>query len=68
MGDGPEDQILRKLDRYRKGDGVSDRQWRDVVGILRMNDTSLDRDYLQHTATVVELADLLTAALDAAAT
>ena len=64
----PEDQILRKLNWYRKGDGVSDRQWRDVIGILRMNDTSLDQDYLQHTAAAVNLSDLLTAALDAAAT
>ena len=63
----PEDQILRKLDWYRKADGVSDRQWRDVVGILRVNLTSLDQDYLQHTATAVGLADLLTAALNAAA-
>ncbi len=55
------------LDRYRKGDDVSDRQWRDVVGILRMNDTSFDQDYLQRTATAVDLTDLLTAALDAAA-
>ena len=63
----PEDQILRKLDWYWKADGVSDRQWRDVVGILRVNLTSLDQDYLQHTATAVGLADLLTAALNAAA-
>lgn len=63
----PEDQILRKLDWYRKADGASDRQWSDVVGILRMNVASLDQDYLKHTATAVDLADLLTAALDAAA-
>ena len=63
----PEDQVLRKLDWYRKADGVSDRQWRDVVGILRVNLTSLDQDYLRHTATAVDLSDLLTAALADAA-
>ena len=63
----PEDQILRKLDWYRKADGGSDRQWLDVVGILRVNLTSLDQHYLRYTATAVDRSDLLTAALAAAA-
>ena len=63
----PEDQILRKLDLYGKSDGGSDRQWLDVVGILRVNLTSLDQDYLRYTATAVDRSDLLTAALAAAA-
>jgi hypothetical protein len=32
----PEDAVLSKLDWYRMGGGVSDTQWRDVIGILRI--------------------------------
>ena len=54
-----EDQVLRKLDWYRQGDRVSDRQWRDVVGILRVHHETIDRAYLTSTAHVLDLgADL----------
>ena len=54
-----EDQILRKLDWYRQGDNVSDRQWRDIIAILRINRTSLDNLYLDATAALVDLSGLL---------
>ena len=50
-----EDQVLRKLDWYRQGERVSDRQWRDVVGILRVHHETIDRDYLTSTAGVLDL-------------
>lgn len=58
----PEDQVLRKLDWYRRGGGVSDRQWRDIVAILRINQGHLDNEYLSSTAREVGLSQLLTEA------
>jgi hypothetical protein len=59
----PEDQVLRKLEWYRDGGGVSDRQWRDVVAILRTRAGALDDEYLTTTATAVGLDALLDEAL-----
>ena len=58
-----EDQVLRKLDWYRSGGRASDRQWRDVVGILRVHGTSIDRAYLTATARALDLVDDLDEAL-----
>ncbi len=54
-----EDQILRKLSWYRDGGEVPDRQWRDIVGLLRTQQTILDFDDLRNAAIELELADLL---------
>ena len=59
----PEDILLQKLRWYRKGGEVSDRQWRDVVGIVRVQGTRLDRTYLYSQAPVLGVTDLLTRAL-----
>jgi len=61
----PEVQVLRKLDWYLKGGSVSDRQWRDVVGILRTT-RALDTGYLLEAARTIGLHDLLAVALDQA--
>lgn len=61
-----EDQVLRKLDWYRRGDSVSDRQWRDVVGILRVHGAAVDQDYLTTTARACGLSRDLDAAMRAA--
>ena len=37
----------------------SDRQWQDVLGVLRVQGSALDRDYMQRMATRVDVADLL---------
>lgn len=61
-----EDIILRKLDWHRRGGGVSDRQWRDVVGILKTGNRALDRDYLQTQAERLGLQNALARASEEA--
>lgn len=55
----PEDLVLQKLDWYRRGGGVSDRQWRDVLGLLKVQADRIDRAYLQRWANVIQVTDLL---------
>ncbi|MBI5543235.1 MAG: hypothetical protein HY901_05065 [Deltaproteobacteria bacterium] len=55
----PEDTIVRKLYWYRLGQEVSDRQWRDVLGMLRVGRGDLDRTYLVRAAELAGIADLL---------
>lgn len=55
----PEDTILHKLRWYHMGGGVSERQWLDVLGVLKTQNTALERAYLQHWAVQLGVADLL---------
>jgi len=59
----PEDILLQKLRWYRKGGERSERQWRDILGIIRVQAQRLDRDYLRVNAPVLGVADLLARAL-----
>jgi len=59
-----EDTILSKLDWHRQGGSVSDRQWRDVLGVLKVQAGALDRDYLRDWAARLNLTDLLRRAID----
>jgi hypothetical protein len=58
-----EDILLQKLHWFRKGGEISDRQWRDILGIVRVQGRRLDRAYLRLNAPVLEVADLLERAL-----
>ena len=62
----PEDTVLHKLAWYEKGGRVSDRQWGDVVGVLRVQGTRLDVEHLRRWATELNLVELLDRALHAA--
>lgn len=62
----PEDNILRKLVWFRMGDEVSDRQWRDILGILRISGAVLDLAYLQAWAPRLGVDDLLARAQEQA--
>jgi hypothetical protein len=55
----PEDIVLRKLEWFRMGGGISDRQWNDVLGVLKVQSTALDIEYLRHWARELGLTDLL---------
>jgi hypothetical protein len=59
----PEDIILAKLEWYRDGGEISDRQWRDILGVLSLQKNQIDLDYLRKWATTLHLTDLLTRVL-----
>jgi len=59
----PEDTILAKLEWYRIGGEVSERQWRDILGVLKTRANALDFDYLRKWASELRVKDLLERAL-----
>ncbi|MCS7055413.1 MAG: hypothetical protein NZM18_04465 [Thermoflexales bacterium] len=61
---GPEDVILAKLEWYRLGGEVSERQWRDVLGVLKVCAGDLDLDYPRRWAAELNVEDLLERALE----
>jgi hypothetical protein len=70
VGDGrvlpvhpPEDILLQKLRWYQMGGRSSDRQWRDIQGIIRVQGARLDREYLREHAPSLGVETLLTDAL-----
>jgi hypothetical protein len=59
----PEDVILSKLEWYRMGGEVSDRQWRDILGVLKTRAGELDLDYLRKWANELNVTNLFERAL-----
>lgn len=60
---GPEGIVIQKLLWFREGGGVSDRQWRDVLGVLKSQRQSLDLEGMRQQAEACRVADLLREAL-----
>ena len=59
-----EDTVLAKLEWYRMGGEVSDRQWRDALGVLKVQGLRLDLAYMRHMAAGLGVNDLLERALE----
>jgi hypothetical protein len=59
-----EDIILQKLMWFVEGGGVSDRQWRDIRGVIRVQGAALDRTYLERHAASHGCSTLLHRALN----
>ena len=55
--------VLQKLIWYREGGSISDRQWGDVLGILRTQGERLDREYLDRWVRRQGLGELFARAL-----
>jgi hypothetical protein len=71
LGDGPghelvvaspEDVIAQKLVWFQLGDRVSERQWQDALGVLKVAGTRLDLEYLRRVSAMLGVAELLAAA------
>ena len=62
----PEIVVLRKLDWYRKTGETSDRQWRDVQAVLRVQGERLDFPRMRSLAEATELETLLDRAVSEA--
>ena len=54
----PEDVVLHKLIWFRKGNETSERQWRDIAGILKTQQSRLDITYMTDWADRLHIRDL----------
>jgi len=59
-----EDTVLTKLEWYRMGGETSERQWRDVLGVVKTQGARLDVDYLRQWAVQLGVLDLVERALN----
>ncbi len=58
-----EDTLLAKMEWYQMGGQTSERQWRDILGVLKVQAGRLDLDYLRRWAKELKVGDLLERAL-----
>ena len=54
-----EDSVLLKLEWFRIGNEVSDRQWTDIINVMRTQGDALDRAYLDRWSAEIGVKDLL---------
>jgi hypothetical protein len=54
-----EDTILSKLEWYKSGGSVSDRQWKDILGVIKVQGELLDKRYLLKWAEELGVTELL---------
>ena len=60
----PEDVILSKLDWFVKGNEVSERQWLDILGVIKVQKDRLDLPYLRQWADELRVDKLLKKAFE----
>ena len=60
-----EDTVLSKLEWYKLGDEVSDRQWNDIIGVIKLQGCKLDIAYMRKIARELDVLALLERALEA---
>jgi len=58
-----EDIVVQKLDWFEKGQRISDRQWQDLVGVLKVRGSDLDLDYVRRWAAELGLTEICDRAL-----
>lgn len=58
-----EDIVLAKLEWFRAGGEISERQWGDVIGVLRAGAPRMELEYLRRSARWLGVTDLLERAL-----
>lgn len=59
----PEDVILSKLEWFEADERGSERQWNDILGVIRVQADALDLAYLRRWAVALALSHLLERAL-----
>jgi hypothetical protein len=59
----PEDIVLSKLNWYKQGNMISERQWNDILGVMKVRHNILDLNYLRKWALHLDLDKLLIKAL-----
>jgi hypothetical protein len=59
----PEDVVLSKIEWYEANGRVSERQWGDIVGLLRAHRGALDLPYLRRWADELGVGEILDLAL-----
>ncbi|HEX8596947.1 MAG TPA: hypothetical protein VF952_00330 [Chloroflexia bacterium] len=60
----PEDLVLRKLEWYRNTNLTSERQWTDILGVLKVQARALDFVYMHVWAQRLGISELLGQALE----
>jgi hypothetical protein len=58
-----EDIILAKLEWFKSGGEISQKQWNDILGVLRVQGQNLDFEYLRSWGEKLGVANLLESAL-----
>jgi hypothetical protein len=60
----PEDIIINKLIWFKMGGEVSDRQWLDAIGVIKVQGESLDKSYLKDWSQKLQILELLNKAFN----
>ncbi|MEO8231754.1 MAG: hypothetical protein ABI638_05705 [Ignavibacteriota bacterium] len=60
----PEDIIISKLEWFKLSDESSERQWSDILGVVKVQKNNLDKEYLKHWAIQLDLFNLLQKAFE----